>query len=266
MTGKLTAGADGRVTGPAAITHNDPWPCPNGDPGGMSVPHGVMGVLEHTMVGDLPGTVQVFNEPSFQASAHFGVDQEGNIHQFGPVNGWKAWHCAAGNPNWYGIEFADHGNPANPLTQAQITAGAQLAELLSRVGNFPLQITNSVSTEGFGVHRMGGAAFGGHSCPQLADGSGPRAGQRAQIIALAMSIRQGGAVTQPRQWTTAGMSSLAQLAKDQKTTAAVILQLTAQHSPSPLPAELAVYLNGVFGGTVDVAKPVPRGLTLYLPG
>jgi hypothetical protein len=86
------------------------------------------------------------------------------------------------------------------------------------------------------------------------------------IIALAMSIRQGGPVAQPRPWITAGQSSLAQLAHDQKTTPAVILQLTALHSPSPLPPELAVYLNGVFGGTVDPAKPVPRDLTLYLPG
>jgi hypothetical protein len=82
-----------------------------------------------------------------------------------------------------------------------------------------------------------------------------------------MSIRQGGAVTAaPRKWVTAGQSSLAALAEDQKTTPAVILQLTAQHSPSPLPVELAAYLNGVFGGTVDPSKPAPRGLTLYLPG
>lgn len=73
-------------------------------------------------------------------------------------------------------------------------------------------------------------------------------------------------MTQPKPWTTAGMSSLAQLAKDQKTTPAAILQLTALHSPSPLPPELAVYLNGVFGGTADPAKPMPRDLTLYLPG
>ena len=29
MTGKLTVQPDGRVTGPAALTYNDPWPCVN---------------------------------------------------------------------------------------------------------------------------------------------------------------------------------------------------------------------------------------------
>ncbi len=36
---------------------------------------------------------------------------------------------------------------------------------------------------------MGGAAWGGHTCP----GPGPRAGQRAGIIALAKAIRAGSA-------------------------------------------------------------------------
>lgn len=68
---------------------------------------------------------------------------------------------------------------------------------------------------------------------------------------------------QPRPWTTAGMSSLAALAKDHKTTPAAILQATAQHGP--LPAAVSGYLDGVFGGTVDPAKPMPKGLALYLP-
>jgi len=269
VTGKLTAGADGRVTGPANITYNSPFPCVNGNPGGMSVPHGIQGLIVHTMVGNLPGTVEVFNQPSFQASAHFGVDQSGAIHQFGSVRGWKAWAQEAGNPNWYSCEFADNGNPDNPLTQAQITAAAQLLECLSApgVGNFPLQVANSVSGEGLGVHYMGGQEWGGHTCPDSPPAH-VRSAQRPQIVALAMAIRQGGAVTPPnvRQWTTAGMSSLSQLAASQKTTPAVILQLTAQHSASPLPAELATYLNGVFGGTADPAKPMPRDLVLYLPG
>ncbi len=269
MTGKLTVGADGRVTGPANITYNDPWPCRNGNPGGMSVPHGIQGLVMHTMVGNLPGTVEAFNQPSFQASAHFGVDQAGAIHQFGSVRGWKAWAQEAGNANWYSCEFADNGNPDNPLTQAQIVAAAQLLECLSApgVGNFPVQITNSTSGEGLGVHSMGGQPWGGHTCPD-APPAHVRSAQRPQIVALGMSIRQGGSVTQPapRQWVTAGMSSLARLAAEQHTTPAAILQLTALHSPSPLPPELAVYLNGVFGGTVDPAKPMPRDLTLYLPG
>jgi hypothetical protein len=145
----LTVDSQGRVHG-KNVTWNTPWPCPNGDSGGMRVPSGVMGVVMHTMVGNLPGTIEVFNNRSFQASAHFGIDQNGNIHQFGPVNGWKAWAQVAGNPHWYSIEHADNGNPAEPLTQAQIDSSAQIVELLSRdsVGRFSLQVTNSPSAEG----------------------------------------------------------------------------------------------------------------------
>lgn len=188
---KLSVDSAGRVHG-ANVTWNSPWPCINGDEGGMSVPHGIMGFLEHTMVGNLlPGTVAWFNNPAAQASAHFGVDQGGSIHQFGPVNGWKAWHAAGGNPNWYGCEFADNGNPANPLTAAQISSAAQLLELLSRpdVGNFPLQLSNSTGTEGLGWHGMGGAAYGGHfDCP-----GDVRKAQRPAILALAVAIREGAA-------------------------------------------------------------------------
>ena len=184
--------SNGKLSG-ANVTLNDPWPTPNGDLGGMAVPGGIQGVIMHTMVGNLPGTIAVFNEPSFQASAHFGIDQEGNIHQFGPVNGWKAWAEVAGNASWYSIEHADNGDPSNPLTAAQLDASAQVVEVLSRpdVGNFPLQVTNSVTGEGYGTHCMGGAAWGGHSCPQNPDGSGPRSGQRAAVIAIAQAIRTG---------------------------------------------------------------------------
>lgn len=207
MTGKLTAGPDGRVTGPASITYNSPFPCVNGDVGGMSVPHGIQGLIMHTMVGNLSGTIEVFNRPSFQASAHFGVDQSGAIHQFGSVRGWKAWAQAAGNPDWYSCEFADNGNPDNPLTQAQITAGAQLLECLSApgVGNFPLQVTNSTSGEGLGVHSMGGQAWGGHTCPDSPPAH-VRSAQRPQIVALAMAIRSGTAPAS--DWQEALMNKL----------------------------------------------------------
>lgn len=265
--------SNGRVTGTCSsgkpVQHNSPsWPCPNGTSGGMSVPSGVMGVLMHTMVGDLPGTVQIFNEVSFQASAHFGVDQAGNIHQFGPVNGWKAWHCVEGNGHWYGIEFADHGSPANPLTPAQIAAGAQLLELLSRptVGNFPMQITNSTGTEGFGVHRMGGLAFGGHSCPQLGNGSGPRSGQREDIIRIGEQIRAGKPPAPAfRTWTSAGQMTLAALCKAElNELPSTVLRVTVENSPGKVFAPaLAQYINAVMAADTE---PCPAGVTWIYPG
>jgi hypothetical protein len=187
--GRLKIQADGRVAGPASIAYNDPFPCVNGSWGSGAM----NGVIMHTMVGNLPGTVTVFNEPSYQASAHFGIDQEGNIHQFGPIGkGWIAWAQAAGNAEWYSIEHADNGNPANPLTEAQITASAQLFEALAAFAGFPMQVADSVDGRGYGIHVMGGAAWGGHTCP----GPGPRAAQRHTIVDLAKQI-QAGASPQP---------------------------------------------------------------------
>jgi hypothetical protein len=188
VPGKLRVGADGKVTGPAKISYNDPFPCVNGSYGSGAM----MGAVMHTMVGNLPGTVDVFNKPSFAASAHFGIAQDGSVWQFGPIgHGWIAWAQMAGNEAWYSIEHADDGNPANPLTEAQIIASAQILECLSAFAGFPLQESSSPAVQGYGVHYMGGSAWGGHSCPQLANGTGPRAGQRTAIIALAKEIRAG---------------------------------------------------------------------------
>ena len=262
MTGKLRIDTiTGHLTGPAVITYNEPWPCRNGSWGSGAM----SGALMHTTVSETPSAVAWFNNPQAQASAHFVIAESGAITQMGPVGkGWIAWHAAGANSTWYGIEHADNGNPANPLTPQQITASAQIVECLSAFAGFPLQISDSPSTRGFGWHGMGGAAWGAHpDCP-----GDVRKAQRSQIIALAMSIRQGGSLTaQPvpaREWITAGMSSLAALALQEHCTPAEILALTASHGP--LPADVATYVNGVFAGTISPAAAMPKGLALYLPG
>ena len=221
------------------------------------------GVVMHTEAGFEAGTVATFMNRANGVSAFFSIAQDGSCHQYLPVGkGYSAWSQVAGNDSFRGIEDEDRTHPSIPLTQAQLTTFAQIFEACSAFDGFPLQVTDNVNGHGLILHSDGGQAWGGHlQCP-----GSVRAAQRPKIVALAMSIRHGGTVSPgPRKWVTAGMSSLAALAKDQKTTPAVILQLTGQHSPSPLPAELAVYLNGVFGGTVDAAKPMPRDLTLWLP-
>ena len=260
VPGKLAVQGDGRVTGPANIKYNNPFPTHNGSSGSGAM----MGVLMHTMVGDLPGTVSWFNNPQAQASAHFGVAEDGEIWQFGPIGkGWIAWHAAGANATWYGIEHADAGHPATPLTQAQVTASAQLVECLSAFAGFPLQISNSPSVRGYGWHGMGGEAWGGHfDCP-----GDVRKAQRGHIIALAMAIRSGGnPAPSVIRWTTAGQDSLIRLSAAHGAEPAVVLSLTAQHSPGDvLPPNVAAYVNGVFAGAIDPAKPMPAGLVLYLP-
>jgi hypothetical protein len=248
----------GHVTGPARISFSSPFPVPNGGWGSGAM----MGVVMHTEVGDNPGTESWFENPAAQASADFAVAQDGSIVQMGPVGkGWVAWAEANGNRAWYSIEHADDGHPANPLTAAQITASAQLVEVLARFAGFPLQVSDSTSVKGYGWHGMGGQAWGGHlNCP-----GDVRKAQRPQIIALAMAIRQGGQpAASVREWTTAGMSSLAQLAQQEHTEPSTILRLTAQHAPV-YPGPVAAWLNAVFAGTADPSKPMPAGLALYLP-
>src|SRR5258708_39089636 len=88
VPGRLKVDSDGKVSGPATISYNNPFPTVNGNYGSGAM----QGVVMHTMVGNLPGTITVFNEPSYQASAHFGMDQLRNIHQFAPIrNGRIAW-------------------------------------------------------------------------------------------------------------------------------------------------------------------------------
>jgi N-acetylmuramoyl-L-alanine amidase len=251
MAGKLQIDSHGRVTGAITISYNNPFPTVNGAWGSGAI----AGVVMHTMVGNLPGTIATFNNSANQVSAHFGIAQDGSVHQFGPIGkGWIAWAEMAGNDTWYSIEHADNGNPANPLTDAQLTASAQLVEVLSRFAGFPLQVTNSVSGTGYGTHVMGGAAWGGHTCP----GPGPRAGQRQGIIARAKQIRAGDVL-----WTSDGTVSLTQLAARVHSQPSSILRRTAIHD-GQFPGNVAAYINGIFKGTISPAAAMPKGLALWV--
>lgn len=257
--GKLTVGPAGHLIGPANLKYNVPFPTENGRYGSGAM----SGVIMHTMVGDLPGTVAEFNNPTAEASAHFGIAQDGTIHQFGPIGkSWIAWAQEAGNATWYSIEHADAGNPNTPLTEAQMVASAQVVECLSAFAGFPLQISNSTATRGFGVHSMGGAAWGGHTCPDLPP-SHVRSAQRTEILALAREIRSPVPVATTRTWTATGAVSLTAIAAAQKTNVAAILRETIRNTPGgQMPAALAGYVNA---GDLD-CPPVPAGVVLYLAG
>ncbi len=257
MTQRLRIDSGGRLRGPASISYNSPFPCPNGTAGAMSVPKGIMGVVMHTMVGNLPGTIAAFNDPGFQASAHFGIDQGGHIHQFGPVNGWMAWAEAEGNPNWYSIEHADSGDPDIPLTDAQLTASAQVVDALAAFGVFPLQVSDGPGQEGYGVHSMGGAAWGGHSCPDVPPRH-VRSSQRAEILRRAVAIRAAAATGSA---VTDGTTSLATFAARHGTSPAPVLRATAEASANGqfVPA-LAAYVNTVFAAD---NVPMPDDMVLH---
>lgn len=264
---KLKISSGGKLLGPN-VTYNSPWPCKQGDAGSMQIPHGIMGVIMHTMVGNLPGTIEVFNTDrgADSASAHFGIDQKGNIHQFGPVNGWMAWAQEAGNPNWYSIEHADNANPDTPLTQAQVNASAQIVEALSAYGLFPLQESNNIGEEGYGVHYMGSIAWGGHSCPDLPPAS-VRSHQRPAILALAQQIRDGNVIDNPKlikphyyRWAADGTMSLDQIARSRNTTAKALIEHTEASSSPINDAHRASFQNYVVSGTEN---KMPSGMIYY---
>jgi hypothetical protein len=146
-----------------------------------------------------------------------------------PVNGWKAFAQVAGNSNYYSIEHADKANPDNPLTDAQLTASAQVVEALAVHGRFPLQEANHVGEEGYGVHFMGGQGWGGHTCLDLPPRR-VRSQQRAEILRRALAIRHGGHPVVPETPSTVvtdGSMPLAALAARHGTAPATVLRATA---------------------------------------
>ena len=227
--GKLTVGSDGKVHGPASIAYSTPFPVPNGTPGGSG---NMQGVVMHTEVGYDHNVVGEFENPGSKTSAWFSVRDDGHITQYGPVGqNWMAWAQVDGNPNWYSIEHEDHGNPRIPLTEAQIVASAQLLECLSEYAGFPLQEANSPSEGGYGVHYMGGQAWGGHSCPDVPP-TRVRSLQRPAIIALAQAIRSGvnpapTPAPGPFRHLATGTESLAAIAAARHTSADHLLRVSA---------------------------------------
>jgi hypothetical protein len=271
---KLSIDSAGRVTGTCPngkpVTLNHPFPCVNGVSGGMGTRAQIRGFLPHTMVGNLAGTLSLFNRPGFDASAHFCIDQAGQIVQMGPVGPgrWKAWAEAAGNPFWISAESADNGNPDNPYTPAQLWALAQIAELTSRPDqcNYPLQVTDSTGGLGIGTHAMGGAAYGGHSCPDVPPHH-VRSAQRPQIITYARQLRGTGPGHVPppppafRTFTADGSKALAAIAGQVRVQPSAIIRATAEHSPrAAFTHTMAAYLDEVFAGD---AGPMGKGLTWW---
>ena len=154
MTGRCHFDADGWLQGPISITHV------------MTPNHGTgfgtgRGVVLHTEAGYEAGTVATFMNPANQASAFFSVGVGGAVHQYVPVGkGLTAWTQGAGNRSWRGVETEDKTNPSTPLTQAQITAVAQILEACSAYDGFPLQITDDpVNGRGLITHGDGGQAW-----------------------------------------------------------------------------------------------------------
>jgi hypothetical protein len=262
VPGRCHIDGSGRLRGPVSVTYNSPWPTEDGTPGGFGE---AWGAVIHTEVGYEHNVIAEFNTPAAKASAFFSISMTGAVHQYGPLgSNWMAWTQVDGNPHYRGVEHEDHGNDANPITDVQLAASAQVFEAMSAFDGWPLEPTDDPSGgRGIIFHVDGGAAWGGHDCP------GPvRERQRPALIALAKAIRAGGSPVTGTvtEHITAGNLSLHGLAEQHHCDPSLILRLTAEHSPGSIyPGDVASFINHVFAGTLDPRADMPAGLHLFLP-
>jgi hypothetical protein len=115
------------------------------------------------MQGTLTGTDSWFHNPQAQASAHFGVGNDGTVFQWVDTSD-TAWHC--GNGNGYTIGIEHEGWSGEKLSNAQIEASGKIFAWAHVNHPVPLQLTNNPSGKGLGWHGMGGASWSNHpDCP-----------------------------------------------------------------------------------------------------
>jgi hypothetical protein len=121
-----------------------------------------------------------FNNPASKVSSHLWISKTGVVEQYVDLR-FRAWAQASGNPYWHSVEV--EGYVEDDYTPAQIQALAELyAWGMANLGWTP-SITDRVDGRGLGTHRMGGAAWGAHSCP-----GDLRASRRVHILAAAVAL------------------------------------------------------------------------------
>lgn len=145
------------------------------------------GLVVHVEVGTEAGTTSCFQNPRFQASAHFGCANDGSLDQFVDTDA-VAWAEVAGNPGWISVET--EGDPSTPLTDAQVASIGRLFQWLRGLYGFPSQTCDHDGT-GLTTHAhypsgIADPSWGGHPCP------GPlRSAQLPAILAAAGGATQG---------------------------------------------------------------------------
>lgn len=131
--------------------------------------------------------------------SHLWVAKDGRAEQYAELD-HDSWAQGDGNDLYYSVET--EGYTDEPLTLAQI-------ETLARFhvwSGTPDHLANTPGEPGIGTHQMGGAAWGGHTCPDPAMGlPGPRSKQRSTILATAQAIRATGGPDMPLTTTDADL-------------------------------------------------------------
>jgi hypothetical protein len=140
------------------------------------------GLIPHVQVGN-GSLFGWFNNPASQVSSHLWLSKSGDFEQYIPFDR-RAWAQAAGNPYWISCEC--EGFETEDYSSIQIIRLGELFAWGMREFGWKAEITDSTSGYGIGTHRMGGQAWGGHSCP-----GDIRANRRGDILAAAQGNGQG---------------------------------------------------------------------------
>jgi hypothetical protein len=146
------------------------------------------GLIAHVQEGD-GSLFGLFDDPSSQVSSHLWLSKGGAWEQYVDLAD-KAWAEAAGNPYWISVEC--EGFDTEDYTAIQVQRLGELYAWGMTQFGWPAEITDSVDGYGLGTHRMGGAAWGGHSCP-----GDIRANRRGDILSVALAIHGGGPTPAP---------------------------------------------------------------------
>jgi hypothetical protein len=140
------------------------------------------GLIAHVQVGT-GSLFGWFDNAASQVSSHLWLSRDGDFEQYVPFD-QRAWAQAAGNPYWISCEC--EGYDTEDYTPVQITRLAELFGWGMREFGWKGEIADSPNGYGLGTHRMGGQAWGGHTCP-----GDLRAARRGDILALALGNGRG---------------------------------------------------------------------------
>lgn len=116
--------------------------------------------------GDVNAIVALFNRPSFQASSHFVIDNEGHCAYIVPIEN-KAWTQAGANLLGVNVEYINSGSEGRYCAPAGCAKLRKVALEVRRRTGIPVGQIGAVRSctaarSGTVTHWMGGPCSGGH--------------------------------------------------------------------------------------------------------
>jgi hypothetical protein len=128
----------------------------------------------------LEGLFGTFNNPTHRASAHFGVDKDGEVWQFIDTSN-RAWSVDGDTIDGHWASIENIAVPGDELTSAQMDVIVRLLKWLNVQHSVPLIVARTMRSRGLGYHALFGK---GHpNCPGIAV-----INQIEDIVALARGI------------------------------------------------------------------------------